>query len=626
MDLLCYLHPGWKPLIRPAAATREWMDATPEAFAYRCLPLNIANAHGWEILNPFAFEAYWKGGNSTDDVILRLPSDVPAHAKPVSLFGQGVLTFHIYGIFRTPPGWNLWVGGSPNAPKDAIYPLTGIIETDWAPYTFTMNWRFTRTDHWVRFEENEPICFVFPLQRSYLDDVTPKYLPMDRDPELLKQFKAWSASRDAFQAKVSKELPASGTDKWQKRYYRGLDMTDRQAVPDHQIKPRLADFTADGQVPIAVPKAPAKPTPAAKNPAPAAKPTTAPPQVGQSQPDRPAAAADQTALQNTLREVAVELMFGAAPEGLVARLIAVGAPEAEARRIIETGLADPLMVNARMLATAVRKRDWLLDTMESHWRLKPGFEKIERRVGLSGDEFLERYYAAGRPVILTGEMADWPALSKWTPDYLKEKIGARTIEYQGERTRNPRFELDKDAHKREMPFDSFIDQIQMPGAGNDAYITAYNSRKNTEAVAPLHSDLGFPGHILDKNIAPANGMLWIGPAGTVTSLHHDLTDNLIAQVVGRKRFKIAAAADVAKLYNFKHVFSVISDLEAPEANATRYPALKDLQLYDVVLNPGEMIFVPVGWWHQVKSIDFSVTITYTNFRHRNDWSRTYPES
>ena len=47
MDLICYIHPSWRPLIRPAEATREWMTDSPESFAYRCLPLNIANAHGW---------------------------------------------------------------------------------------------------------------------------------------------------------------------------------------------------------------------------------------------------------------------------------------------------------------------------------------------------------------------------------------------------------------------------------------------------------------------------------------------------------------------------------------------------------------------------------------------------
>ena len=63
MDLTCFLHPGWQPLIRPAPAKRDWMDGTPESFAYRCLPLNIANAHGWELLNPCAFDACWNGGD-----------------------------------------------------------------------------------------------------------------------------------------------------------------------------------------------------------------------------------------------------------------------------------------------------------------------------------------------------------------------------------------------------------------------------------------------------------------------------------------------------------------------------------------------------------------------------------
>ena len=59
MDLICYLHDGWEPAIRPAAPRRSWMDVTPEKFAYRCLPLDIANAHGWEILAPAGVHARW---------------------------------------------------------------------------------------------------------------------------------------------------------------------------------------------------------------------------------------------------------------------------------------------------------------------------------------------------------------------------------------------------------------------------------------------------------------------------------------------------------------------------------------------------------------------------------------
>jgi hypothetical protein len=242
MDFLCYLHEGWHPLIRPAEPTRPWMDATPEAFAYRCLPLNIANAHGWEILTPAGFSAYWRGGARTEDVIIRSDKDMPSMSAPVSLFGQGTLTIHIQGLFRTPPGWNLLAGGSPNSAKEGIAPLSGVIETDWSPYTFTMNWRFLRRNHWVRFEKGEPICFIQPTPRDALERMNPKFVPLNDNPDAARQFAEWSQSRNSFQAEVAEKPPASGSDQWQKRYYRGLDMDDKAGVPDHRAKLRLKPF------------------------------------------------------------------------------------------------------------------------------------------------------------------------------------------------------------------------------------------------------------------------------------------------------------------------------------------------------------------------------------------------
>jgi hypothetical protein len=242
MDFLCYLHEGWQPLIRAAEPTRPWMDSTPEAFAYRCLPLNIANAHGWEILTPVGFAAYWRGGSATSDVIVRSDDGMPSASAPVSLFGQATLTIHIQGLFRTPPGWNLSAGGSPNSAKDGIAPLSGIIETDWAPYTFTMNWRFTRRNHWVRFEAGEPICFIQPVQRGALERMNPKLVALNHNPEAARQFAAWSESRNSFQAQVAEKPPSASTDQWQKRYYRGLDMDDKPGVPDHQAKLHLRPF------------------------------------------------------------------------------------------------------------------------------------------------------------------------------------------------------------------------------------------------------------------------------------------------------------------------------------------------------------------------------------------------
>ena len=51
------------PPIRTADRKREWMDDTQDRFAYRCLPLSIANQTGWEILSPAGFTARWNGKN-----------------------------------------------------------------------------------------------------------------------------------------------------------------------------------------------------------------------------------------------------------------------------------------------------------------------------------------------------------------------------------------------------------------------------------------------------------------------------------------------------------------------------------------------------------------------------------
>ena len=242
MDLICYLHPSWRPQIRPGGAQRDWMEATPESFAYRCLPLSIANTHGWEIINPSPVEAWWDGGAGVDAVKVEVRGEAHPISTPVSMFGQGVLTFHVPGLFRTPAGWNLWVGGPPNLAKDGIAPLSGLVETDWSPFTFTMNWRFTRPNHRVRFEADEPFAFVFPVERSALERFEPRFAPLESAPQLEAQFHEWSASRDAFQRAVVESPPTKPADRWQKHYYRGVDATGCRHIDDHRTKSHARAF------------------------------------------------------------------------------------------------------------------------------------------------------------------------------------------------------------------------------------------------------------------------------------------------------------------------------------------------------------------------------------------------
>jgi hypothetical protein len=97
--------------------------------------------------------------------------------------------------------------------------LTGIIETDWAPMTFTMNWRLTRPGQWVRFDAGEAIAHLMPVQRGMIEQWEPEIVSMRENPDLLDQFTRWSASRDAFHAQR-----APG---WQKTYFNRLRKNPR---------------------------------------------------------------------------------------------------------------------------------------------------------------------------------------------------------------------------------------------------------------------------------------------------------------------------------------------------------------------------------------------------------------
>jgi hypothetical protein len=105
-----------------------------------------------------------------------------------------------------------------------------------------MNWRFTRRGHWVRFEENEPFCFFFPVARAALEGVEPRMRPMADEPGLAEQFESWSRSRDAFQAWVEQTHPQAPADKWQKLYYRGVQPDGTPGPADHVSKLRLPPF------------------------------------------------------------------------------------------------------------------------------------------------------------------------------------------------------------------------------------------------------------------------------------------------------------------------------------------------------------------------------------------------
>lgn len=244
-ELIAYRVTNWPPmrLVR-ARRSREWMDATQQRFAYRCLPLLIANQAGWWVLNSHPIRAVWTGG--WDKSCVRIQSlDGETNVPASGHFGEGVLTFNLPYLFRTPPGYNLYVHGPANLPKDAIQPLEGIIETDWTLSTFTMNWKFTRPHVPIVFERNEPICMVTPVQRGLLENFQPRIRDVRENPEMEQGFLEWSKRRTGFLEASQRPGTSEFKEGWQKHYFRGVHI-EGSTAPEHQSKLELKAFEDRG--------------------------------------------------------------------------------------------------------------------------------------------------------------------------------------------------------------------------------------------------------------------------------------------------------------------------------------------------------------------------------------------
>ena len=240
---LIHANPDHAPKLVPGRAQRAWMDGFVDRHPYRCLPLTMANTTGWELLCPFTVDINWTGGQGMEAISFSTPDPIAAHELgPAQILGShfmaGIVTFHTGRLFRTPPGWAVLCMGPPNWPKDGIYPLSGLIETDWLPFPFTMNWQMTRPGR-VRFEAGEPFCFITLVEHHRLEGVAPHQAPLAEDPALKADFDAWRDSRAGFMDKLARRDENAVKQGWQRHYMRGTKADGDPAKADHVTKRRL---------------------------------------------------------------------------------------------------------------------------------------------------------------------------------------------------------------------------------------------------------------------------------------------------------------------------------------------------------------------------------------------------
>ena len=310
------------------------------------------------------------------------------------------------------------------------------------------------------------------------------------------------------------------------------------------------------------------------------------------------------------------LANGADDAAVLDHLIANGISSSAARYEVERLARDPMAAALRKMAVRQAKGEWVMTLADRLTREEDALQ-LPTIDAIDGDTFYRDYYALGRPVKLTGLISDWPALTRWSLDYFSDIAGDRVVEAQVMRDSAADYELAKDQHRRPMRFSEFVDWLRRTESSNDIYLTAYNTGQNAVALAPLWKDMR---HIaLLREMATHDGFLWIGPKGTLTPWHHDLTNNLLVQVVGEKRVQMAPPWAWARMRNSQHCFSDwgMHELTAGPGDATRPPVI------ETVIGPGEALFLPVGWWHAVEALSLSVSVSFTSFQRSNAHHEEY---
>ena len=253
LPLIAYdLGSGHEMPLVPAPRNRDWMDATDRHFANRCLPLLIANQAGWLILSDHKIALTWSGGATLDSVKVEYLSG-QSPFPCTTHFGSGIVTWNLPYLFRTPPGFNLLARGPANWPKDGIYPVEGIVETDWAEATFTMNWVMTRPNHTVVFEEGDPVCMVVPVPRGEIECFRPVIRDIRSNQKLHDAYVRWNQSRAAFNAELRTPGSEASREGWQKHYSRGTSTGEPKSeqkkrwMIEHQSKLHLPEFVDERQ-------------------------------------------------------------------------------------------------------------------------------------------------------------------------------------------------------------------------------------------------------------------------------------------------------------------------------------------------------------------------------------------
>ncbi|XP_075421743.1 lysine-specific demethylase 8-like isoform X1 [Ascaphus truei] len=223
----------------------------------------------------------------------------------------------------------------------------------------------------------------------------------------------------------------------------------------------------------------------------------------------------------------------------------------------------------------------------------------------SMEHFQENYLNLQQPVILDGVIDHWPCMRKWSVEYIRRVAGCRTVPVElGSRY------TDAEWSQSLMTINDFINKYIVDQQNSMGYLAQHQL---FEQIRELKQDISIPDYCClgegDEDDITINA--WFGPAGTVSPLHQDPQQNFLAQIVGRKYIRLYSVNETENLYPFESsILHNTSQVDVENPDPGKFPNVAKAAYQECVLSPGQVLFIPVKWWHYVRALDISFSVSY----------------
>lgn len=229
---------------------------------------------------------------------------------------------------------------------------------------------------------------------------------------------------------------------------------------------------------------------------------------------------------------------------------------------------------------------------------------VEKRSALSLEGFMCDYFLRDSPVLLSDSMTHWPATTKWNDlNYLKRVAGYRTVPVEVGKNY-----LCTDWKQEMLTFSEFLERIQSNSSDAPTYLAQHPL---FDQIQELRNDIVIPDYCFAGGTEMKSVNAWFGPAGTVTPLHHDPHHNILAQVVGKKYVRLYPASLSEELYpHSESMLKNSSQVDLDDMDPNEFPKIQNVEFLDCILEEGEMLYIPPKWWHYVRSLTTSLSVSF----------------